>query len=279
MRFANFNLSKIIFFCKFAFANRNFFDKKNIKFMQILSLFLGLILSVSSVSTLKDKTQNTKTEANTPLSMEELLGKFDPEKHPDFVRIAPEHTTKAKTFLRQATYESFKKMYAAAQKEGIHLTIISATRTFYDQKSIWETKWNKQYANISDHTQRARGILSWSSMPGSSRHHWGTDIDLNDLNDAFFTKTQKGKQIYAWLSAHAHEYGFCQTYSSKGTSRTMGYNEEKWHWSYLPLSNDFLTQYKNKVKYEDFKGFLGAETAAEVRIIDEYVLGINPNCR
>jgi LAS superfamily LD-carboxypeptidase LdcB len=247
--------------------------------MKVLAIFLSVFFSFSNLFAPKILTLNPKNEAATPLSTEELLGKFDPEKHADFVRIATEHTTKPKTFLRQATYEAFKKMYAAAKKEGISLTIISATRTFYDQKSIWETKWNKQYANISDHTQRARGILAWSSMPGSSRHHWGTDIDLNDLNDTFFTKNAKGKQIYAWLSAHAHEYGFCQTYSPKGASRPTGYNEEKWHWSYLPLSNDFLTQYKNKVKYEDFKGFLGAETATEVRIIDDYVLGINANCR
>lgn len=247
--------------------------------MKILIIFFSIFCSFSTFFASKIVTPSTSQAVNTPLSIAELLGKFDPEKHADFVRIAAEHTTKPKTFLRSATYEAFKKMYAAAKKEGIKLTIISATRTFYDQKNIWESKWNKQYANISDHTQRAQGILEWSSMPGSSRHHWGTDIDLNDLNDAFFTKNAKGKQIYAWLSAHAHEYGFCQTYSPKGESRPTGYNEEKWHWSYLPLSHDFLMQYKSKIKYEDFKGFLGAATAATVRIIDDYVLGINTNCR
>jgi LAS superfamily LD-carboxypeptidase LdcB len=247
--------------------------------MKITALTLCVITLFSMGNMPKSSQKINEITVHTPLSTDELLGKFDPEKHTDFVRIAAEHTTKPKTFLRKETYEAFKKMYAAAQKDGVKLIIISATRTFWDQKNIWETKWNKQYANISDPIQRARGILEWSSMPGSSRHHWGTDIDFNNLNDIYFTDNQKGKQIYAWLLAHAHEYGFCQTYSAKGGNRPKGYNEEKWHWSYLPLAKRFLEEYKNNIKYDNFKDFKGAETASQVRIIEDYVASINPSCQ
>ena len=33
-------------------------------------------------------------------------------------------------------------MAEAAKKEGVILTIISATRNFESQKRIWENKWN-----------------------------------------------------------------------------------------------------------------------------------------
>ncbi len=224
-----------------------------------------------------EKTADTGGGAN--LTVDELLGRFQPAKNPDFVKISPQHTSKSNAYLRKESYDAFKKMYDAAQKEGVSLKIISATRNFYDQKNIWDSKWRDSYAKYKEGKERALAILQYSSMPGSSRHHWGTDMDFNELNDNYFVKNGVGKKIYAWLQKHAHEYGFCQTYSEKGSRRTTGYEEEKWHWSYTPLAKNFMEQYREKVKYEDIKGFEGAQTAREIGIIENYVLGINPDCK
>ncbi|MFM9004881.1 MAG: D-alanyl-D-alanine carboxypeptidase family protein [Flavobacteriales bacterium] len=43
--------------------------------------------------------------------------------------------------------------------------------------------------------------MKFSSMPGTSRHHWGTDIDLNSVEPSYFL-SGKGLLIYQWLSAH-----------------------------------------------------------------------------
>jgi LAS superfamily LD-carboxypeptidase LdcB len=115
-------------------------------------------------------------------------------------------------------------------------------------------------------------------MPGTSRHHWGTDIDLNSLNNKYFS-TGEGKEIYTWLTENASDYGFCQTYTLKDPTRPTGYEEEKWHWSYLPLARPFLDQYAQKVGYDDLKGFLGWETAKILRVIEDYVQSINMNCK
>lgn len=177
-------------------------------------------------------------------------------------------------------------MATAARQEGISLQIISATRNFADQKSIWEAKWTGQRKvegqdlskTIPDPKQRALKILEYSSMPGSSRHHWGTDIDLNALNNAYFA-SGKGKQLYDWLQAHAATYGFCQVYTEKGPHRPHGYHEEKWHWSYMPLASRFLDQYERKVTYQDINGFKGADAAELIEIIPKYVRGIAPACK
>jgi hypothetical protein len=29
-------------------------------------------------------------------------------------------------------------------------------------------------------TERLHAILHWSALPGTSRHHWGTDLDIYD---------------------------------------------------------------------------------------------------
>jgi D-alanyl-D-alanine carboxypeptidase len=214
-----------------------------------------------------------------------LMGKFDPVKHPAFVKIAPPYADNNERYLRKDTYEAFQQMHAAAQKEGIKLTIISATRNFEAQKGIWEAKWTGERLvddedisqTIPAPRQRALKILEYSSMPGSSRHHWGTDIDLNNLSDAHF-QNGEGKKVYQWLRAHAHEYGFCQPYSPKGADRPAGYNEEKWHWSYMPISKKLTALAAQKLEDNMIDGFKGAEAAKSIGIVEKYVLGINQEC-
>lgn len=213
-----------------------------------------------------------------------LLGKFDPTTHSQFVKLQDEHTRGGArgAYLRKETYEAFIKMSEAARKDGVKLVIISATRNFEAQKRIWENKWNgkvpvegKDLTTVKDPNERARLILLYSSMPATSRHHWGTDMDLNSLENSFF-ESGDGLKTYQWLTAHAAEYGFCQPYTSKTNGRT-GYEEEKWHWSYLPLSGELLKLYKTKIKYTDIKGFTGSEVAKSLQVITHYVAGVACN--
>ncbi len=214
-----------------------------------------------------------------------LLGNFVPALDDDFIEVESKYTQRVGQYLRKETYEAFKKMHEAAFQAGIQLTILSGTRNFEYQRSIWERKWSGQTPvegkdlsqSISDPVERAKIILKFSAMPGTSRHHWGTDIDLNALENDYF-ETELGKRTYAWLKENASTYGFCQTYTPKNSSRPTGYEEEKWHWSYFPLAKSFLHQYTQKIIYEDLKGFDGWETAKELRVIENYVLSINKDC-
>jgi zinc D-Ala-D-Ala carboxypeptidase len=210
-----------------------------------------------------------------------LLGKFDPATHPLFSKLEDAHArgSAKDSYLRKETYEAFKKMSAAAKEDRVELLIISATRNFDSQKRIWENKWEGRtkveginLTTIKDPKERARLILLYSSMPSTSRHHWGTDMDLNNLNNDYFL-TGEGLKIYQWLATHAASFGFCQPYTSKESGRT-GYEEEKWHWSYLPLSGEFLEAYKKQVTYKDITGFKGAEAAKPMAVIKNYVEGV-----
>ncbi|MCE7863140.1 MAG: D-alanyl-D-alanine carboxypeptidase family protein [Bacteroidetes bacterium CHB5] len=216
-----------------------------------------------------------------PVNKNYLLGKFDPATHPLFVKLADEHTRGSgrNAYLRKETYEAFVKMSEAALKDSVKLVIISATRNFDSQKRIWENKWNgkvrvegKDLTTVTDPKERARLILLYSSMPATSRHHWGTDMDLNALENSYFDSGE-GLRIYTWLKAHAAAYGFCQPYTTKDSGRT-GYEEERWHWSYLPLSGEFLKQYKKEVSYKDITGFMGSEVAKPIAVIKNYVDGV-----
>ena len=179
-------------------------------------------------------------------------------------------------YLRKATNAAFEKMQAAAQAEGVLLRIISASRNFDDQKAIWERKW-KSLSHLNSAQERALTILEYSSMPGTSRHHWGTDMDLNALDNAYFDSGE-GKKTYDWLLKNAHRFGFYQPYTPLNISRPTGYKEEKWHWSYLPIAHQMLSEYRQRVRLRDLGGFVGAETSRTLDVINRYVLGINPSC-
>ncbi|HLU93456.1 MAG TPA: M15 family metallopeptidase [Membranihabitans sp.] len=218
-------------------------------------------------------------------SVHYLMGHFEPSDDTVFTEVQIQHADRPGMYLRKDTYAAFKAMDSAARVEGVELQIRSATRNFESQKSIWERKWTgktpvengeKLNETTPDPVQRALKILRYSSMPGSSRHHWGTDIDMNNFSNRFFEHGE-GLKIYTWLEENASTYGFRQPYTARDSLRPNGYNEEKWHWSFYPVS-DVLTEYASRhLKDSMITGFLGAETATEIQIVEKYVLGINPD--
>lgn len=217
------------------------------------------------------------------MQLDYIMGRFDPKTHPDFILIDMAHADKEGMYLRRDTYAAFLRMSEHAKRDSIRLQIRSATRNFSAQKGIWEAKWTgarliESGENLAettpDHKERALKILRYSSMPGSSRHHWGTDIDLNNFENDWFTSGE-GLRMYNWLVQHAPTYGFCQTYTA---GRPHGYWEERWHWSYTPVSARLTEYARTHLKNELIDGFLGSDTAPEIGIVEKYVLGINDAC-
>lgn len=256
----------------------------------ILLAFLLVPITTSSLLDLKEKKEKERMEEIERQIQEQekiyLLGKFDQTQRKDFVLVARPYTVEGnKIYLRKEVYEAYLKMREAALLEGVDLKIVSATRNFEYQKGIWNKKWSgatlvdgkNLSKTIPDGTQRFKKILEYSAAPATSRHHWGTDIDINGVNPPYFN-SEKGKKEYAWLVKNASAFGFCQTYNEKDASRPTGYNEEKWHWSYMPIASELTEKYKTLVQDEDITGFLGDEYAPTLDLINNYVLAINPDC-
>lgn len=204
-----------------------------------------------------------------------LMGKYNYTKDTSFIKV-PNQFTRSNVYLKKETYNAFQNMRQAALKAGIVLTIISGTRSFHDQRYKWELKWrNSEFANIKNVKQKATKLLRWWSMPSTSRHHWGTDIDLNNMKVAYY-RTIEGKKLYNWLVVNAPKYGFHQPFTA---NRPNGYQEEKWHWSYVPLSVKYVRAYLKQVSISDISGFLGFNAAKDVDVIKNWVLAVNPRCK
>jgi hypothetical protein len=218
-----------------------------------------------------------------------VTGRFNPATHTDFINLKKSGIPcSGDLYLRKETAEALKLMLADFNKEypKIKIQVQSATRNFYSQKTIWEEKWKgkrkitgvKDITKVTDPLQRSLKILEYSSMPGTSRHHWGTDIDINTLNNLYYEKGD-GKIIYQWLTVNASKYGFDQPYTH---DRLDGYNEEKWHWSFTPLSKVYLNLW-NEIYEEDSTRFTrqgifsGSESSGHLAPV--YVNSINPACR
>lgn len=216
-----------------------------------------------------------------------LMGHFEPSEHPDFERVPIRYASREGMYLHREALTAFRQMESAAREAGHRLVIVSATRNFDYQKNIWEAKWQGRRllsgginaaTRYSNPAERATAILRYSAMPGASRHHWGTDMDFNAFNNSYF-ENGPGKALFQWLEVHAGAFGFCRPYSAKGPIRPHGYEEEKWHWSYLPLSKPLTEAAARQLSDSDFEGFAGSETATELKVVQHYVLGLAPECR
>lgn len=184
------------------------------------------------------------------------------------VALPKQYTNKVE-LVHQEVYQPLLSLIEAAAQDGIELKVVSAYRSYDRQKQIWERKWGD---SPDGDTQKAVEILKWSSFPGTSRHHWGTDIDFNSVEPNYW-KTAEGSKVHQWLYNHAASFGFCQTYDH---GRTSGYNEEPWHWSHIPTADRYYQQIirPDVLQVAIDQDVRGAQ-AVEAALLMEYITSVN----
>jgi hypothetical protein len=115
-------------------------------------------------------------------------------------------------------------------------------------------------------------------MPGTSRHHWGTEVDLNAFSNKWF-ESGRGLKLFKWLDNNASKYGFHRPYTKKDSQRPTGYNEEKWHWSFTPLSIPMIRDARLALDDTKITGFSGSQTARQIGVVQKYILGVSISCQ
>jgi LAS superfamily LD-carboxypeptidase LdcB len=187
---------------------------------------------------------------------------------------------------------------AAARADGIELAIVSSFRDFDRQVGIWNSKYAGERALIGRDGQPVNhaglsesalidAILVWSALPGASRHHWGTDIDVIDraavapdyrpqLVQAEFAAHGPFARLDAWLSTNMASFGFFRPY----TTDRGGVLPEPWHLSFAPLAGPALAALGMEILAEALatSGMQGREAvlARLPQLYPRYVRAIDP---
>jgi zinc D-Ala-D-Ala carboxypeptidase len=106
-----------------------------------------------------------------------------------------------------------------ARDDGITLKVVSAYRSFAEQKSLKST-----YTTIY-----GSGANAFSADQGYSEHQLGTTLDFTSDEIGGGLTGFETTEAYVWLLDHAHRYGFVLSYPKNNAY----YVFEPWHWRFV----------------------------------------------
>ncbi len=211
-------------------------------------------------------------------SMSELMGKADIDLYGDDIN------------LRKEAHDAFVAMRKAAREDGIDIKIVSSYRSFDRQAAIFERKYVRYTEEQGmEPLEAIDKIIEYSTIPGTSRHHWGTEIDIVDgtvaaegdvLVTEKFEKDGPYARLKTWMDENSKSYDFHLVYTDEPKRR--GFKYEPWHYSYAPLSIPMLEVFRKKnimhyLDKEDFAGLDHFTTGFIKTYITDNVLDINPD--
>ena len=183
--------------------------------------------------------------------------------------------------------KSFELMKTAALKDSIKIKIVSGFRSFNQQRKIWNRKFRKNNSMGLTANDNITKIIEYSTIPGTSRHHWGTDIDIIDDNfepkgdvllpEKFYNNGPYEK-LKNWMDDNSEKFGFFLVYTNN-LNRT-GFKHEPWHYSYSPISKNIL---RNLLELNFRKLFIKKKVLGSKNMTPEFIdyykneflLGIN----
>ncbi len=223
--------------------------------------------------------QNLRAQNELRFSRAKLMGQNDPELY-----------SKSNGLIPQVA-EAFEKMKIAALKAGFDIKIVSAYRSYDRQTAIWNRKFKANKSKGLSPEQNIEKIIEYSTLPGTSRHHWGTDIDIIDgfkprKGDLLLTEKFHGQGPYAplkvWLDKNAAKFGFVRPYTND--FERGGFKYEPWHYSYAPLAIPMLKSYleldlSSLLIPETLEGREHISPAFLKKYIRENVLGISSSLK
>ncbi len=129
-----------------------------------------------------------------------------------------------KRLMRKPAAEALVQMFAAAKKDGIYLSGVSAYRAYATQKRVFD-----DYAKKDGYAAANR----YSALPGESEHETGLAIDVSGSTGQYaVTDAFANTKEATWLAKHAYRFGFIIRYP-KGKEAITGYKYEPWHLRYV----------------------------------------------
>jgi LAS superfamily LD-carboxypeptidase LdcB len=227
----------------------------------------------------------------------DLVAAFSPDELTGRSRAHIVELEEPRCSLHRQVVEPFRALRAAALGAGIDLLPVSSFRDFDRQLAIWNDKCRgarplldgngaRLDAGAMDEDSLVTAILQWSALPGASRHHWGTDLDVIDaaampvgytpqLVPAEYAPGGVFEHLDEWLATEASAFGFYRPY----TQFRGGVQPEPWHLSFAPLATQAV-QLLSPATLHDALAVAGLDAWATVQvrlpqIVDQYVLNVD----
>ncbi len=122
-------------------------------------------------------------------------------------------------FLHAQAYPFFRDMVEDALEDGVKLWVISAFRSFDEQRAL-KGAYTVTYGS---------GANTFSADQGYSEHQLGTTADFTTENRAGALDGFETTAAYTWLLSNAHRYGFVLSYPKDNAY----YIFEPWHWRFV----------------------------------------------
>ncbi len=159
----------------------------------------------------------------------------------------------------------FLTLQAKAHRAGFALEPVSAFRGFESQLRIWNEKASGKRPLLDADEKPldpkmlsprdlVYAILRWSALPGASRHHWGTDLDVIDrlsVPPRYSVKLTVEEvkpggifsELHGWLDRHMAEEGFFRPYQID----LGGVQPERWHLSHGPTAQSLYSAHSESI--------------------------------
>lgn len=138
--------------------------------------------------------------------------------------------------LQAEAADAFLQMKDAAAADGVTLHLQSGYRSVEYQRGLFNKqiqKWKDTGMTEAEATEKAKTVVT---PPGCSEHNCGLAADINSPEYWSLEEPFKNTNAYAWLCAHAEDYGFILRYPKEKEDIT-GIIYEPWHWRYVGVEN------------------------------------------
>ena len=249
------------------------------QFNRLKNSYLFLLIFFVTISCVLGNSEQVQMNSDTiytNYTTADLIGKGNPTMVGKDYKLLPE------------VAKQFELMKSEAQKAGFKIHVVSSYRNYTYQNGIWERKYKANQAKKIAAKQNIDKIIEYSTIPGTSRHHWGTDLDIIDatkgipsdpLNEKHFNVGGSMYKFKLWLDENASKYGFYLVYTDNVNRK--GFKYEPWHFTYKAISKPMLNEYKklNIKKVLQENKLLGSDNFTDdfiEKYTKENILDINP---
>lgn len=111
--------------------------------------------------------------------------------------------------------------------------------------------------------QAILNVMKTISLPGFSRHAWGTEIDLVPPKRTEWEGKGSMVPLIPFLTDEAPKFGFYHPYSDKRLSKTLPhYENEPWHLSYWSFATALQEEYMKRITGTVLDNLLGRTAKA-----------------